>query len=66
MVFASLDHHRMLLQGVNFINILFAPFLPIFFCQKKLKSQNVTREKLSKVLSYEKCAGKMLMKLTKG
>jgi len=26
--------------------------------------QNVTREKLRKVLSYEKCARKMLMKLT--
>jgi hypothetical protein len=41
-----------------------------FFCQypfaKKLQSQNVTREKLRKALSYKKCAHKMLMKLTRG
>jgi len=51
---------------VNFINILRAhfvyksAFLPKSFCQ----SQNVTREKLRQALLYEKCARKMLMKLT--
>ncbi len=36
-----------------------------FFAQKKSQSQNVNRENLSKALSYEKRARKMLMKLTK-
>ncbi len=51
---------------VNFINILrtrffaFFAFLPKSFC----RSQNITREKLGKALSYKKCASKMLMKLT--
>jgi len=31
---------------LSFINILWAAFLPIFFCQKKLQSQTVIREKL--------------------
>jgi len=31
---------------------------------KKLQGQTVIREKLRKALSYEKCANKMLMKLT--
>jgi hypothetical protein len=34
-----------------------------FFCAKKLQSQNVTRKKLRKALSYEKFLLKMLMKL---
>jgi hypothetical protein len=34
-----------------------------YFSAKKLQSQNVTREKVLKVLSYEKFPSKMLMKL---
>jgi hypothetical protein len=37
-------------------------FSPKSFCH----SQNITREKLREALSYEKCALKMLMKLTPG
>jgi len=51
--------------GINFINILRVSFPPIILC-KKLKSQNVTREKLCKALKCEKFAQKMLMKLTPG
>jgi len=36
------------------------------FCAKKLQSQNLTREKLHKVLLYKKRTHKMLMKLTPG
>jgi len=43
---------------VNFINILRANFVLIFFCQKKS-----IREKLCKAVSYEKGARKMMMKL---
>ncbi len=53
-------------SGVNLINILCKPCAPIFLRQKKLQSQNVTREKLHEALSYEKHARKMLMKLTIG
>jgi hypothetical protein len=35
-----------------------------YFRAKKIQSQNVTREKLRKALSYKKFAHKMLMKLT--
>jgi len=58
--------HRMLMklsQGVNFINILCAHFL-----YKVLHTAffylHVTREKLPKILLYEKGSRKMLMKLT--
>jgi len=51
---------------VNFINILQAVFAPILFCQKITNPNCITREKLSKALSYQKGAGKMLMKLTTG
>jgi hypothetical protein len=58
------QHRRVLM--VNFINILCAhfsyksAFLQKSFCQ----SQNVTREKLRKALSNEKCVRKMMLKLT--
>jgi hypothetical protein len=39
-------------------------FCADIFVSKKLQSQNVTRKKLRKALLYEKCALKMLMKLT--
>jgi len=48
---------------VNFINILHALFCRYLFANK-LQSQNVTRKKLRKALSYTKCECKMLMKLT--
>jgi len=48
---------------VNFINILRANFLLIFWCQK-IPKPNVIREKLLNWLSCKKCAHKMLMKLT--
>jgi len=52
-------------SAVNFINILRAAFAPIFL-RKKLQSQNITREKLLKILFLEKGAHKMLIKLTPG
>ncbi len=49
---------KLIPDGVNFVNILSAPFAPIFlgqyFCAKKLQSQNITIEKLSKALLYKK------------
>ncbi len=48
---------------VNFINILRATFASIFFC-KKIQSQNVSREKLRKALTYKKFVCKMLITLT--
>jgi len=39
-------------------------FCADIFSSKKLPSQTVTREKLSKTLSYDKGLHKMLMKLT--
>jgi hypothetical protein len=47
----------------NFINILCQLFGQYPFA-KKLQSQNVTREKLHKALSYEKRRRKMLIKST--
>jgi len=44
----------------------YARFFANIFAQKKLQSQNVTREKLHKALSYKKHACKMLMKLATG
>ncbi len=49
-------------QSVNFINILRAHFVPIFWCQK-LQSWNVSIEK---ALLYKKFARKMLMKSIPG
>jgi len=49
--------------GGNFINILHAIFLPIFWRQK-IEKPNVIREKLLNSLSYEKRSHKILMKLT--
>jgi hypothetical protein len=53
-----------LLPSVNFINILRAAFVAKCLRKKNLKSQTVTREKLSSELSYKKVARNMLMKLT--
>jgi len=39
--------------GVNFINILLAAFVPLFFCQKS-QVQTVIREKLRSALSCKK------------
>ncbi len=50
-------------EGLNFINVLFAHFL-LKVLAPKITKANVTREKLLNLLSYEKCAPKMLMKLT--
>jgi hypothetical protein len=47
----------------NFINILLTNFSLIFWHQKIAK-QNVIREKLLNLFSYEKHSRKMLMKLT--
>ena len=49
-------------EVVNFINILLMLFCR-YFGAKILQSQNVTREKLLNLLSYEKRLQKMLMKL---
>jgi len=54
---------RIVKPGVNFIINLRTTFAPIFYA-KKLHSQNVTREKLRKALSYKKFSQNMLMKLT--
>jgi len=62
-----------LIEKCNLVSIsstFFASFVPIFLSQyfwaKKLQSQNVTREKLRKALSYKKICVfyKMLMKLS--
>jgi hypothetical protein len=53
-------HH----SGFNFAKILRAAFVTIFLRLKKLQSQTVSREKLSRTLLYEKGASKMCMKLT--
>jgi len=50
---------------VNFINILWAAFVPISFW-KKSQWQIVIREELRRVLLYKKDDSKMLMKLTPG
>jgi len=56
---------KLLIPVDNFTNILLAAFAPIFFCQKKIQSQSVSREKLCKTLSYKKeAACKLLGKLT--
>jgi len=39
--------------GVNFIKILLAAFVPLFFCQKS-QGQTVIREKLRSALSHKK------------
>jgi len=52
-------------QGFNFINILLAHFLPIFW-PKKIAKPNVIREKLLNLFSNEKPVHKMLMKFTLG
>jgi len=51
-------------QGVNFINILHAPF-SYKILTPKITKPNLTREKLLNLLSYKKLARKMLMKLTR-
>jgi len=51
--------------ALNFTNFLHATFLSIFWGQKNLKP-NVIREKFGNLLSHEKRACKMLMKLTPG
>jgi len=48
----------------QFINILRATFLPIFWCQKIAKP-NVIREKLLNLLLVQKLARKMLIKLSR-
>ncbi len=48
---------------VNFINILRAAFVPIFF-QQKIKGQSAIREQLQRALSVQKGACKVVMKLT--
>ena len=47
----------------NLTNILQAAFVPISVCQKNT-NRTLSREKLLKMLSYEKAARKMLVKLT--
>ena len=47
---------------VNFTNIV-QHFLPIFFC-KKYKHKLKSRDKLCKLLSFQKADFKMLIKLT--
>jgi len=48
---------------INFINILGAAFVHLFFC-KNLESQTVIREKLRRALLHKKVIPKTLMKLT--
>jgi len=48
---------------VNYISILLAYFLTIFWCQNIAKP-NVIRDNLLNLLLYEKCSCKMLIKLT--
>jgi hypothetical protein len=68
---SNLSHIRtflsliLLFHVVNFIKILRAAFVPIFFA-KKIQSHTVIREKLRKALLKEKVRRKMLMKLAYG
>ncbi len=58
--------HKTLMKlttGVNFINILLAPFLYESLYDTFLQL-HVSGKRLHKALLYEKCAHKMLMKLT--
>ena len=58
--------HRTLMKltpGVNFTNKLQSAFAPVFFCQK-IQNRTISREKLLKIISYEKAVHKMLVKLT--
>jgi len=65
--FAEDFYERRIIWTVfNFINILRAAFAPIFFQQKITKANCSVREILCKALSFEKAAGKMLMKSTPG
>jgi len=49
---------------VSISSTFYKRLLRQYFCAKKLKSQNVTKEKLSKALLYKKfVVRKMLMKL---
>ncbi len=50
----------------QFYHHFMSTFCPDILAPKKLRFQNVTREKLFKALSYKKCVCKMLMKLTTG
>jgi len=59
-------HHWQNTQNLvclNFINVLRTHFLYNILAPKITKP-NITREKLLNLLTYEKCACKMLMKLT--
>jgi len=47
---------------VSLSSTFYVHLLRTYFCAKEIQSQNVTREKLLKALSYEKFAHKMMMK----
>jgi len=49
---------------VSISSTFYASLLRQYFCGKKLQSQNITREKLCKALSYKIFLCKMLMKLS--
>jgi len=49
---------------VSISSTFYARLLRQYFCEKKLQSQNVTRETLHEAILYEKFAHKMLLKLT--
>jgi len=51
---------------VNFTNILWGVFLPIFFCQKIAKPNCNYRKSANNTFIQKKAASKMLMKLTPG
>jgi len=51
---------------VSISSTYYSGLLRQYYCDKKLQSQNVTREKLLEALLYKKFEHKMLMKLTPG
>jgi hypothetical protein len=59
------NHPDYSLKVLN-LSTFYARIVRQYFFTKKFQTQNVSREKLRKALSYEKFAIKMLMKLTEG
>ncbi len=59
------NHPDYSLKVLN-LSTFYARIFRQYFFTKKFQTQNVSREKLRKALSYEKFAIKMLMKLTEG
>jgi len=58
----NIERHLILIDQVSISSTFYEQLLRQYFCAKKLRSQNVTREKMCNLLLYKKCVCKMLMK----